>query len=295
MVTVGEYQPEEIRNLKNEYDWLLTDELPSIFKQLKELIQICLRKFKIKNASAGDGMEHENIVQGNNFLLSLPNSDAVKGLINITGDSVIKAELRFKFPKISNNPIGSFIFEQCPWKLHQLQDVSNHLKMAHEAISEREVCGGVSQGNHIIQLMGKVMASLSNAKNALIVPHKHDLSQLITSNIQVLNPPTPEELVISFHVNCDKVVLCVYVLNSLTQGNTNQRHQQQDNSSIGYTFQHHGRWFEVVNKVEIICAVPWVKDMIVWINSAQQLCQQMKDKIEIFHSILPIEVLQQSS
>ena len=31
----------------------------------------------------------------------------------------------------------------------------------------------------------------------------------------MLNPPLPEEVLVNFHVNCDKLVFCAYVLNCL--------------------------------------------------------------------------------
>ena len=40
---------------------------------------------------------------------------------------------------------------------------------------------------------------------------------------------------------------------------------------------------------KVTSTVPWVKDLILWINNAQQLCQQMNDKIAIFSALLPDE------
>lgn len=276
-------EDEEQRVLRLEFNWLLAEEIPSVFDQLKAIIQTSIKKFK---SGAGiPGAAH--IAKGNNFLLSLPNSDAVKGLINISGDSVIKAELRFKFPKLSSSGIGSFIFEQCPWKLPQLQDASNHLEMALDEIKEQEYCGNSTCGKQVMELMNKIMSSLGRAKACLIVPEKKPLSEVMCINAQkVLNPPVPEELLISFHVNCDKLVLSVYVLNILTAP-ASQKSIQLDHASVGYAFESNGKWFEVINKVEIICTVPWLKDLIVWINTAQQICQQLNDKINIFQTMLP--------
>ena len=274
---------EEKNILQEEFDWLLEDEVPSILSQVKNILDTSVKKFSVST----DNNATPHLSKGNNFLLSLPNSDAVKGLINISGDSVVRAELKFKFPKFPSAGIGTFVFEQCPWKLQQLQDARNHLEMGLEHIVEHESCGKITSGNQAIQLMDKAMVSLSRVKTCLIVPVKHSLAELMTINAQkVLNPPVPDEVLVSFHVNCDKLVLSVYTFNILT-ATPNQKANQQEAHSVGYMFEHDGRWFEVSSRVEIVCTVPWLKDMIVWINTAQQLCQQLKDKITLFHNLLP--------
>merc|ERR1712080_433766 len=145
----------------------------------------------------------------------------------------------------------------------------------------------LTSGHQVIQLMDKAMICLNRVKSCVIVPDKHTLSELMTINAQkVLNPPVPEEILVSFHVNCDKLILSVHAFNILTT-TPHQKGHHHDHNSVGYTFEHDGRWYEVASRAEIICAVPWFKDMIVWINSAQQLCQQLKDKITIFQNLLP--------
>lgn len=264
---------------RREFDWLLNDEVPNALTQLKSIIDNCVKKFT-------PGVETPS-PQGHNFLLSLPNSDAVKGLLNIAGDSVIRAELRFKFPKLPSAGIGTFVFEQCPWKLQQLQDARNHLELGLETISDYESCGMLTSGYQVIHLMDKAMTSLGHVKSCLIVPEKHTLSELMAINAQkVLNPPIPEDILVNFHVHCDKLVLLVYSFTILTAPPHLKNHNQEHNS-VGYVFEHEGRWFEVATKAEIMCAVPWFKDIIVWINSAQQLCQQLKDKITMFQNLLP--------
>lgn len=268
---------------RQEFDWLLNDEVPSILSQLKNILETSVKKF-----SSGAGIPGAaHISKGSNFLLSLPNSDAVKGLVNISGDSVIRAELRIKFPKFPSAGIGTFVFEQCPWKLQQLLDARNHLEMGLDQICEHESCGKITSGHQVIQLMDKAMVCLSRVKTCLIVPEKHSLSELMSINAQkVLNPPVPEELLVNFHVNCDKLVLSVYYFNILTT-TPHQKSHHHDHSSIGHTFEHDNRWYEISSRAEIVCTVPWLKDMIVWINTAQQLCQQLKDKFTIFHNMLP--------
>uniref|UniRef100_A0A7M5UVN8 Uncharacterized protein n=1 Tax=Clytia hemisphaerica TaxID=252671 RepID=A0A7M5UVN8_9CNID len=137
---------DSVQVLRGEYEWLLAEEVPSMTKQLKSFIQACLQKVNILSSPA-------HTIKGNNFLLSLPNSDAVKGLINVAGDSVIKAELKFKFPKYASNGIGTFIFEQCPWKLQQLQDTSNHLKMAFEELKEQEYNSSLLEKQRVNQVL----------------------------------------------------------------------------------------------------------------------------------------------
>ncbi|XP_065054184.1 protein rogdi homolog isoform X2 [Rhopilema esculentum] len=215
------------------------------------------------------------------------NSDIVKGLISIAGDSVVKADLKFKIPKLSNGTFGTFIFDQFPWKLQQLQDAHNHLILALEEVNEREVGGIFTSGQEINQLMESIMCSLSRGKSLLLVPPKQPLPHLISSGMQrVLNPPLPDEVLVNFHVNCDKLVFCAYVLNCLTGPPSNLKNLPQDPNNIGHVFESGSRWFEVVNRIEIVCTVPWLKEIIILFNTAQQLCQQLKDKLTLFSNIL---------
>lgn len=265
--------------LNAEYEWLLTEEVPSTTRQLKSFLQACLQKFNIVSSPA-------HTIKGNNFLLSLPNSDAVKGLINVAGDSVIKAELKFKFPKHLSSGMGTFIFEQCPWKLYQLQGTCNHLKMALEELKEQESSNPVMNKRRVTQLLDQIMMSLSCAKNSLLVPEKQSPSQMMADNCQkVLNPPLPDEVLVNFYVNCDKLIFDAFLLNILTT-TPNQKHVN-DSALVGSLFEYNGRWFEIANKYEIVCNVPWLKDMIVWINTSQQLCQQLKDKLKVFDTLAP--------
>ena len=276
------HDDEEGRALRLEFNWILQNEVPSILKQLKNIVKNSLHKFK---SPSTPGQTH--LTKPDNFILSIPNSDAVKGLISIAGDCVIKAEFKFKFPKIPNGTFGTFIFEQCPWRLQQLQDSKNHLDTVFELISERESCGSFTSASEVLELMDRVMASLSRGKACLIVPEKHQLSELMALGAQrVMNPPIPDELLVHFHVNCDKIVFCVYVLTLLTAA-PNQKNVNQDHTQIGHTFEYCNRFYEVINRIEIICTVPWLKDVIVLFNTAQQLCQQLKDKVIIFQNLLP--------
>ena len=282
---------EEVKLVRREFDWLLQEEVPSILTQLKSIIQNSINKFKAEPETRDVGP----VDVGHNLNVSLPNSDAVKGILNIAGDSVIRAELRFKFPKLPSSGVRTFVFEQCPWKLQQLQDARNHLEGGWDEIAERENCGMLTSGHQVVQLMDRVMLSLNRVKTCIVVPEKRTLSELLSQNAQrVLNPPVPEEILVSFHVNCDKLLLHVYAFNALaaaphnTKNTTNNNNNSMDhNSTIGDAFEHDGRWWEIGSKAEIACSVPWFKEIIVWINTAHQLCQQLKDKITIFQNLLP--------
>eukprot|EP00794_Sanderia_malayensis_P013766 gene13766-15207_t len=280
---------QRIVSQKLEFQWLLKEEVPSVLSQLKGTLEGCLQKFK----SRGNNV-HGTVYKADNFLLSLPNSDIVKGLISIAGDSVIKADLKFKIPKLSNGTFGTFIFEHFPWKLQQLQDANNHLRMALDEVNEREVCGVFRSGQEVDELVECIMSSLSKGKSLLLVPPKIPLSQLISSGVQrVLNPPVPDEVLVNFHVNCDKLVFCVYVLNSLTGAPSNLKNLPTDPSHIGHVFECGSRWYEVINRIEIVCTVPWLKEIIVLFNTAQQLCQQLKDKTNLFRNVLDSTDLEQ--
>ncbi|XP_047142766.1 protein rogdi homolog isoform X2 [Hydra vulgaris] len=240
----------KVNVLRLEFNWLLTDEVSSILAQLKEIIQSCLSRFKMPL-----GMSATDTSKGSN--LPFNNSELVKGWINVAGEHVMKAELKFKIPKFGSAGIGTFIFEQCPWKLQQLLETHNHLQMAFDEILERECCGKFTSGEQVEELMNTLMGSLNRAKTCMLVPEKLVLAELFNSSQQ-------------------KVLI-------------------QDQSTIGHQFETHNKWYEVINKAEVICSVPWLKDLIVWINTALQLCQQLKDKIAIFHTLLPDLVLKEDS
>ena len=62
------------------------------------------------------------------FLLT--NSDQLKALLTLTGDSITQADISFKLSRAPNQTQKTSINVDSPWKLQQVQDAANHLQQA---------------------------------------------------------------------------------------------------------------------------------------------------------------------
>ena len=71
-----------------------------------------------------------------------------------------------------------------------------------------------------------------------------------------LLPPLPPDVVVSFYIQAQKLFFAVYLL-SQTQGNVK---------------------FDVF---QAECTIPWLSEAILLYSDALQLCQQLKDKVDM--------------
>eukprot|EP00058_Branchiostoma_floridae_P026445 XP_002611936.1 hypothetical protein BRAFLDRAFT_91820 [Branchiostoma floridae] len=133
-------------------------------------------------------------------------------------------------------------------------------------------------------VMDDIMGRLNRGRDCLTTPRKRTLEELYSSKImKMFSPALPNEVIVSFHIHCHKLVLGAYQVHPL------QSSSQKPKTTLpaiyhptGSVFELGSQKYEVVqsNKVEV--AVPWLNDVITYFTVGLQLCQQLKDKITVF-------------
>ena len=199
-------------------------------------------------------------------------------------------DLKLKVPKIANGNIHTYIKEGLPWRLSQVQDAKNNLQMAIEKISEALAIETFTTGMQINEMMDELINDISRGKASLSLPEKQTVPEIMSNGtLNAFKPSLPGEVVVNFHVNCHKLVFTIYVLNTLSAPPaTTPQKPQLSGDKIASTFEHAGKWFEIINRFEVECVVSWLEDAFRLIAIALQLCQQIKDKVGVFSRVTEI-------
>jgi len=151
----------------------------------------------------------------------------------------------------------------------QIQDAGNHLMQAMNLLNPNRVGGKfvLTSGEQVRNLMASVMACVQRGRAALVVPKKRTMEEIMQSrNMRSLQPPLPTDLAVSFYIQSYKLVFAVY-------------HVQKDS--------HGQQKFDVL---QAECSVPWLSEALVLFTVALQLCQQLKDKVEVFNQYNDFQV-----
>jgi len=110
----------------------------------------------------------------------------------------------------------------------------------------------------VTAFLSTVMGSLLRARQALVVPKKRTLEDLVNSkNVKSLVPPLPREVAVSFYLQSWKLIFAVY-------------HMVTDKGVSRF------------DRYQAECVVPWVNDVLLLLTVALQTGQQLRDKLDIF-------------
>jgi len=92
-----------------------------------------------------------------------------------------------------------------------VQDAANHLQLVSEQLAtlpDQHLFGSADEVHHFLN---NIMESLLRARQALVVPKKRTLEELVNSkNVKSLVPPLPREVAVSFYLQSWKLIFAVY-------------------------------------------------------------------------------------
>ncbi|RWS30562.1 protein rogdi-like protein [Leptotrombidium deliense] len=259
---MAQFDAQEISALQLEFEWLLNEEVNVILGQLQNILLECCRRFPVTIPDI------ESLVKSEKYSLqqNIGQQDQLKIALSLFGDNISHADITVRLHK-HPVPTQRFVVQNdCQWKLHQIQDASNHLMAAFAYLcspplryKEGEKKFDFTTADEVIQMINSIMNCLHKGRNSLIVPKKRTIEELQNSrNMKSLQPPVPNDLAISFYVQSHKLICAVY-------------HMQKDQQ--GFT------------KFDIFQAetsVPWLSEVLVLFTVALQFCQQLKDKVAVF-------------
>lgn len=129
---MAEVTTEELATLQREFDWLLSQEVPTVLSQLREAVTECASKFPVPVGV--HNADHPN--SSDKFVLTT--TDQLKVVVTLTGDSISAAEINLKLPRPHAKDAyhNTGVREDVPWKLQQ--DAANHLHMASESLQPQQ-------------------------------------------------------------------------------------------------------------------------------------------------------------
>ena len=245
LLNMADVTAEELATLQREFDWLLSQEVPAVLSQLREAVTECASKFPVPVGS------HNADCPNSSDKFVLTTTDQLKVVVTLSGDSISAAEINLKLPRPHAKDAyhNTGVREDVPWKLQQVQDAANHLHMAAESLhpqkegEERTFSSAVE----VTAFLGTVMGSLLRARQALVVPKKRTLEDLVNSkNVKSLVPPLPREVAVSFYLQSWKLIFAVY-------------HMVTDKGVSRF------------DRYQAECVVPWVNDVLLLLTVALQV------------------------
>lgn len=207
---MGTVTAEEIASLQREFDWVLNEEVDNVTKELKAAVTECATKFPIK---VGEwNVEKSDQPQCDKFVLA--QGDQVKVVVTLTGDAISAADINLKLNRPHTNKDAyhnTTVREDLPWKLQQVQDAANHLQLVAEQLSTLPEQHQFKSADEVSHFLSSITESLLRARQALVVPKKRTLEELVNSkNVRSLVPPLPREVAVSFYLQSWKLIFAVY-------------------------------------------------------------------------------------
>ncbi|XP_074641954.1 protein rogdi-like isoform X1 [Tubulanus polymorphus] len=247
----------EKESMYQEFKWLIEEEVENVIRQLKKIVNDCCRRFAVQNP---DNPGEENIVKPEKFLLSSSNDVPVKCMVTLMGDVICEANISINTHKHGNLPIRSAIQPGEPWRLQQIQDAGNYLCKAIHEIYGKEDTYTFQGGQELLIFFDRIIHLLMEGKQCLLLPKKKTLTDLIHNrNMKSLSPAVPNNTVLSFYIQAQKLILAIYHLTP----NQNQH-------------------YEIGSRHQVECTVPWLHDTILLFTIALEICQQFRDKVHLF-------------
>ncbi|XP_050666624.1 protein rogdi isoform X1 [Leptidea sinapis] len=251
---MNDNEKEEAANLKEEFEWVLREEVHAILHQLHTVLVECAHRFPVP-LYGNEGQKQDKFI-----LTSQP--EQLKCIVTLTGDSITHADISFKVLRQMHTICRTSINQDGPWKLQQIQDAANHLQQAIgyiDNVDKHYVFRSSEEVLHIIQCL---IGSLQRARTALVLPKKKAIDELMKSRNmdslqKALSPNLPEDLAISFYLQSHKLIFVAYHISSV-----------------------HGTMR--IDSCQADCAVPWLSDVLFMMTAALHMCQQLKDKLCVF-------------
>jgi hypothetical protein len=204
---MAEVTAEELASLQREFDWVLDEEVGTVLGQLKAAIKECANKFPVPVGEHNADRPHLS----DKFVLT--NTDQLKVVVTLTGDSISAADINLKLPRPHAKDVyhNTGVREDLPWNLQQIQDSANHLHMASDTLNNQGDDYKFSSATEVTTFLGTVMNALLRARAALVVPKKRTLEDLVNStNVKSLVPALPREVAVSFYLQSWKLIFAVY-------------------------------------------------------------------------------------
>nr|XP_039248846.1 protein rogdi homolog [Styela clava] len=259
----------------NVHAGVLQHEIDSVVSQLNALLSASISLF-YSPCSKYPLRYHDN---GSNV-------NAIQGSVVFHEDTLCSMEMLVKSTKTAS-AVKSTFRDDKQWKLQQIQDAINHLKLATSALnvfpkSSRNGQNQYSKG-YIIDVLDKINRSINMCRMRLFSPCKLSLEALVSSGIvKMFTPPLPGDTIVNFFILEDSLVVTHYtVQQSHTTISKNSQHNNPASlfHPVGAILEHGGTLYEVATAHKADCPIPWLKKILVATDICLQLTNELREKL----------------
>nr|CAG4646459.1 EOG090X0AKT [Macrothrix elegans] len=252
-----------IENLRQEFKWLIKNEVHKVFGQLKEVLEAAARRYPTEIIEVETQARQEKYIMATSTQTS---QDQLKCILTITGDSITTADMTLKLHKHPNVVYHTTIAPESPWRLQQIQDSGNYLRMALNYLVSIPEQKEYLTAEEVLYDLDQIFEKLNRSRNTLAIPRKRTIDELMNSkNMKTLTPPLPSDLAVSFYLQAHKLIFAVY---HLTQAGGTVKFETLQSES----------------------PVTWLNEVLVLLSIALHRAQQLRDKVAVFLQY-PIENL----
>ncbi|XP_065194094.1 protein rogdi homolog [Sycon ciliatum] len=279
----------ELNAQAQEREWLIKSQVPLTINQLKLCLERCLNLFKMN--SKKDSKEETASSKPCKYVFSTPHQEVMKAIVAVDGHRIVYADISLRLPSAKSNsaPVLTSLRENAVWPLIQLrtsgQCVSRAINLLSDAAPAALLASSHAQshGDAACMLMQQLEVLLSKAVDSLMIPDQWDLGEQARLNHQAnLRPFVPDDTMIVFYIHCSRLVAAVYTIAPAPpQAGPRIPVDAPVRAYVGSTFDRGQQRHEVtaVNRIEV--TMPWVAEVLCLLTTAQQLCQQLKEKITL--------------
>lgn len=291
--TIPKETEEETRAYIQEFEWLLSQEVPSVCLRLGQLLKKCIEKFDEapaapSAASRARSSPDVNSARGKSPIICPEGS--LKGSLKMEGTKVVQGDITYALPaSITQNNArynkgDSFraqIVTDRPWAIPQAQTLANCLRLA---LVELET-SLQQQGPHLTKpdvtaLLSKVTGHLQKAKEVCSVGTIPSIESRM-GIISVLSPAPPPELLVDMYLSKLRLtVRACTVICLVNPPSMKTSHGEPD--SVGFIFPSKDKWYEVTEISEGTVDVAFLTDTFADIHALLELSQRTLDKLNAF-------------
>eukprot|EP01103_Thecamoeba_quadrilineata_P011935 TRINITY_DN2963_c0_g1_i2.p1 TRINITY_DN2963_c0_g1~~TRINITY_DN2963_c0_g1_i2.p1 ORF type:complete len:263 (+),score=43.73 TRINITY_DN2963_c0_g1_i2:56-844(+) len=210
-------RPEQVHVLEKAYlqaetEWLRTQEMPFVLKELQKNLINCSDCLGNKKEKVGDDIlpERKYLDYGSRLISFETPLGNLKGFVSIEGWIVKEAELNLK---INKNVLKTKITNLHPWILSQIQNAYNYIQMARSELNNllQEI-----MTNHSLSYFQKGLDEISTlitkARQDLILPNKNRFPTKLLMPHLIFQPQLPQDVIIEIGVRNNQLVVTAYVL-----------------------------------------------------------------------------------
>lgn len=254
----------ELKLLRDEYKWLLKGEVQHILQDVRNALMEASKRFPIRILP-----DSETVVKPDKLKLVSTNpnfsssASSIRCVVTLLGESITEADIALKLNKQQPMALQLRICPDAPWRLQQIQDAGNYLLRAFCALDSFDHPFQFAQPSQLISLLNDITTNIIRARSCLSQPCRKTLEELLKNpNMRVVKPSLPSDLVISFYIHAEKLILNVYHL-----------------------LVNHNQKIDIQSKYQLECIVPWLNDVLILFAAALRHCQQLADKMYTFNQL----------